>query len=100
MTQTPADPPAKPASKVYAALAILAALLFLAGAAASFLHAPAILGLSLRCAAIALMLPVALRRRSLLVARVLTLQKVEGFGGSKRSSAVCKLLPNKVVEGF
>jgi len=67
MTQTPADLPAKPASKVYAALAILAALLFLAGAAASFLHAPAILGLSLRCAAIALLLPVALRRRSLLV---------------------------------
>jgi len=67
MTSNPANLPAKPASKLHSALAILAALLFLAGTAASLLHAPTVLGLTLRCAAIALLLPVALRRRSLLV---------------------------------
>jgi proton glutamate symport protein len=50
-----------------AAMALAAAAAFVAGSAAGPLHAPAVLGPSLRCAAIALLIPVALRRHSLLV---------------------------------
>ena len=50
-----------------AAMALAAAAAFVAGSAAGLLHAPAVLGPSLRCAAIALLIPIALRRRSLLV---------------------------------
>jgi proton glutamate symport protein len=50
-----------------ATLALAAAALFAAGAAAGLLHAPAAVGPALRCTAIALLVPVALRRRSLLV---------------------------------
>ena len=67
MTQNPTDLPAKPARPLYSALAILAVLLFVVGAVAGVMHAPVPLGVALRCAAIALLLPVALRRRSLLV---------------------------------
>jgi proton glutamate symport protein len=54
------------------ALALAGAVLFAAGLAASLMHAPAALGsgalgLGLRCIAIALLVPFALRRRSLLV---------------------------------
>jgi proton glutamate symport protein len=49
------------------ALAVAAAVLFAAGLAAGVLHAPAALATALRCAAIALLIPIALRRRSLLV---------------------------------
>ena len=66
MTQNPTDLPAKPARPLYSALAILAVLLFVVGAVAGVMHAPVPLGVALRCAAIALLLPVALRRRSLL----------------------------------
>ncbi|MGO9336797.1 MAG: dicarboxylate/amino acid:cation symporter [Terracidiphilus sp.] len=48
-------------------LALLAAVLFASGLVAGLMHAPAVLALSLRCAAIALLIPIALRRRSLLV---------------------------------
>ncbi len=48
-------------------LAVAAALLFAAGLAAGLLHAPAALALTLRCAALALLVPFALHRRSLLV---------------------------------
>jgi proton glutamate symport protein len=50
-----------------AALALAAAAAFAAGSAAGLLHAPAPLGPVLRCTAIALLVPIALRRRSLLV---------------------------------
>jgi proton glutamate symport protein len=49
------------------ALAVAAAVLFAAGLAAGMLHASASLAAALRCAAIALLIPIALRRRSLLV---------------------------------
>src|SRR6202453_2889896 len=49
------------------ALAVAAAVLFAAGLAAGVLHAPAALATALRCAAIALLIPYALRRRSLLI---------------------------------
>jgi proton glutamate symport protein len=52
---------------LFTALAIAAAVLLTAGMAAGLLHAPATAGLGLRCAGIALLIPVALRRRSLLV---------------------------------
>ena len=48
-------------------LSAAAGLLFAAGVAASLLHAPAQLAVALRCAAFALFVPYALRRRSLLV---------------------------------
>jgi proton glutamate symport protein len=57
----------KPARTAGAALAVAAILLFVAGLAVSLLHAPAALGLGLRCAGIVLLVPFALRRRSLLV---------------------------------
>jgi proton glutamate symport protein len=49
------------------ALAVTAALLFAAGVVAALLHATIAISLGLRCVAIALLLPVALGRRSLLV---------------------------------
>jgi proton glutamate symport protein len=50
-----------------ALLAVAAVALFAAGILAGLFHAPAGCGLGLRCAGIALLLPFALRRRSLLV---------------------------------
>ena len=50
-----------------AALAIAPIALFAAGAVAGLFHAPAALGLGLRCAGIVLLLPFAFLRRSLLV---------------------------------
>jgi proton glutamate symport protein len=49
------------------ALAIAALALFVAGVVAAFLHAQPALAAALRCAGIALLIPFALRRRSLLV---------------------------------
>jgi len=49
------------------ALTVAAGVLFAAGLVAAIFHAPAALAVSLRCAAIALLVPIALRRRSLLV---------------------------------
>jgi proton glutamate symport protein len=67
MTQN--DPQTSPKSgrALPAALAVAATVLFAAGLAAALLHAPAAVALGLRCSAIALLIPVALRRRSLLV---------------------------------
>jgi proton glutamate symport protein len=46
---------------------MLASILFAAGLIAGIMHAPALIALVLRCAAIATLIPVALRRRSLLI---------------------------------
>jgi proton glutamate symport protein len=54
-------------SRMSVALAVTAALLFAAGVVAALLHATIAISLGLRCVAIALLLPVALGRRSLLV---------------------------------
>jgi proton glutamate symport protein len=59
------DPP-KSKSALVGALAVGAVVLFGAGVAAGFLHANFALALSLRCAGIALLIPIAVRRRSLL----------------------------------
>ena len=48
-------------------LTVVASLLFAVGVVAALLHAPAGVSTGLRCVAIALLIPVALRRRSLLV---------------------------------
>jgi proton glutamate symport protein len=63
------DPQTSPKSgrALPAALAVAATVLFAAGLAAALLHAPAAVALGLRCSAIAVLIPVALRRRSLLV---------------------------------
>jgi proton glutamate symport protein len=58
---------AKPARTLATALAGAAILLLAAGLVAGLLHAPPALGLGLRCAGIALLVPFALHRRSLLV---------------------------------
>ena len=65
---TPANPQtaAKPARTFTTALAVAAAVLFAAGVTAAWFHAPAAVCIGLRCAGIALLIPVALRRRSLL----------------------------------
>ncbi len=67
MTQDRLPTPSQSASRLPTALAFAAAVLFAAGLAAGLLHAPATLALGIRCAAIALLVPFALRRRSLLV---------------------------------
>jgi len=67
MTVNDPHTPSKPARTLAAALAVGAILLFAAGLVAGLLHAPVALGLGLRCAGIALLVPFALRRRSLLV---------------------------------
>jgi proton glutamate symport protein len=67
MTQDEPHATSRPMRALPAALALAAAVLFAAGLAAGFMHAPVALGLGLRCIAIALLIPIALRRRSLLV---------------------------------
>ncbi len=67
MTQTEPLTPASTNRRFATGLALAAAVGFVAGLAASLFHAPAAVGLGLRCAAIALLIPFALRRRSLLV---------------------------------
>ncbi|MDR3775093.1 MAG: cation:dicarboxylase symporter family transporter, partial [Terracidiphilus sp.] len=67
MTQIAPPTPPQSARRLPTALAFAAAVLFAAGLAAGLLHAPTLLGLALRCAAIAMLIPIALRRRSLLV---------------------------------
>jgi proton glutamate symport protein len=69
MTQAQTEPrtPQKSRRSLPRVLAMLAAVLLASGLAAGLMHAPAILALGLRCAAIALLIPFALRRRSLLV---------------------------------
>jgi proton glutamate symport protein len=66
MTQDNPQAPPKP-TRTWRAMALAAIVLFAAGLAAGLLHAPAALALGLRCAGIALLLPFALLRRSLLV---------------------------------
>jgi proton glutamate symport protein len=56
----------KSKSALVGALALSAVALFAAGVAAGFLHASFALALGLRCAGIALLIPMAVRRRSLL----------------------------------
>jgi proton glutamate symport protein len=58
---------AKPERTFATALAVAAVVLFAAGVVVGLLHAAAAAGLVLRCLGIALLIPVALRRRSLLV---------------------------------
>jgi proton glutamate symport protein len=67
MTQNVPGTGPKSWRSVSSALALAAGALFVAGVAAAFLHALPPLAWSLRCAAIALLIPFALRRRSLLV---------------------------------
>ncbi len=67
MTQNALPAPPQSGRSLPTALALAAAVLFASGLAAGLLHAPAPLSLGLRCAAIALLIPFALRRRSLLV---------------------------------
>jgi proton glutamate symport protein len=69
MIQAQTEPRTPPQSRrsLPSVLALLAAVLFLCGLAAGLMHAPGVLAVGLRCAAIALLIPFALRRRSLLV---------------------------------
>ena len=67
MAQSKPDTAAKTGRPLDAALAVAAIVLFAAGLVAALMHAPDALGLGLRCAGIALLVPFALRRRSLLV---------------------------------
>ena len=68
MTQAQTEPRTpKSHRSLPSALALLASVLFASGLVAGLMHAPALTGLGLRCAAIALLIPFALRRRSLLV---------------------------------
>jgi proton glutamate symport protein len=67
MSQTKTKIPIKPSRLLAAMLAGAAVLLFGVGLAATRLHVSAMLGLSLRCIALLLLVPFALRRRSLLV---------------------------------
>lgn len=66
MTHTDARIASKSGSAFHVALAVAACALFVAGILATFFHAPAWPAVSLRCAAIALLIPIAVRRRSLL----------------------------------
>jgi proton glutamate symport protein len=66
MTQV-APPIAAPRStRAIFVIGFAAALLLIAGLVAALMHAPAVLAVSLRCAGIAVLIPVALQRRSLL----------------------------------
>jgi proton glutamate symport protein len=67
MAQSKPDTAAKTGRPLDAALAVAAIVLFAAGLVAALMHAPDALGLGLRCAGIALLVPFALRRHSLLV---------------------------------
>jgi proton glutamate symport protein len=67
MTQDETHTAPKSGRAPAAALALAAAVLFAAGLVAALLHAPAAFAVGLRCTAIALLIPIALRRRSLLV---------------------------------
>jgi len=67
MSETKTKIPVKPSRLLAAMLAGAAVLLFGVGLAATRLHVSAMLGLSLRCIALLLLVPFALRRRSLLV---------------------------------
>jgi proton glutamate symport protein len=69
MTQAQTEPrtPQKSRRSLPLVLALLGTAMFASGLAAGLMHAPAILALGLRCAAIVLLIPFALRRRSLLV---------------------------------
>jgi proton glutamate symport protein len=67
MTQADARTSPKSGSAFYVALAVAACMLFTTGLAVELFHASAVLAISLRCAAIALLIPIALRRRSLLL---------------------------------
>jgi proton glutamate symport protein len=67
MTKATPHAPSKSRSPLPIALTVAASLLFAAGVLLAALHASALLGLVLRCAGIVLLIPVALRRRSLLV---------------------------------
>jgi proton glutamate symport protein len=67
MTQDNPRTPSKSGRALPAAMAVTGCVLFAAGLGASLMHAPALLALGIRCTAIALLLPFALRRRSLLV---------------------------------
>jgi proton glutamate symport protein len=67
MTQNVPRSEPKSWSSLPSALAIAAGVLFVAGAAAAFLHAQPALALGIRCAALVLLIPFALRRQSLLV---------------------------------
>ena len=67
MAQSKPDTAAKTGRPLDAALAVAAIVLFAAGLVAALMHAPAALGLGPRCAGIALLVPFALRGRSLLV---------------------------------
>ncbi|HEY1900979.1 MAG TPA: cation:dicarboxylase symporter family transporter [Terracidiphilus sp.] len=66
---TEATPPAVDQSRspLLITLAVAASLLYAAGVVAAVTHAPAAIGTGMRGAAMALLIPVALRRRSLLV---------------------------------
>jgi proton glutamate symport protein len=69
MTQAQTEPrtPQKSRRSLPPVLALLGTAMFASGLAAGLMHAPATLALGLRCAAIVLLIPYALRRRSLLV---------------------------------
>jgi proton glutamate symport protein len=69
MTQAQTEPrtPQKSRRSLPLVLALLGTAMFASGLAAGLMHAPATLALGLRCAAIVLLIPYALRRRSLLV---------------------------------
>jgi len=66
MNETP-EPPARPSSALPNALALAGAALFCVGLLAGLAHAPAAAAVSLRWLALGLLLPIAFRRRSLLV---------------------------------
>jgi len=67
MTQIAPPTPSQSPRSLPIALAVVAAVLFAMGLAAALMHAPTLLALCIRWAAIALLLPFALRHRSLLV---------------------------------
>ena len=67
MTEPTPHAPPKTRSPLPIVLTVVASLLFAAGVAAALLHAPAAVSTGLRCVAIALLIPIAFRRRSLLV---------------------------------
>jgi proton glutamate symport protein len=66
MTQAAAPLIAPKSTRAISLLAVAGAVLLIAGICAGLMHGPALLAVSLRCAGIALLIPVALRRRSLL----------------------------------
>jgi len=67
MTHIAPPTPSQSPRSLPIALAVVAAVLFAMGLAAALMHAPTLLALCIRWAAIALLLPFALRHRSLLV---------------------------------